>query len=233
MSKGNTTSNAVVNGGTRQTQMHMHHMSQEAKREMWAELVKRKEEAKKPKKSKMVPLDNFYKGISYKTAKGLTAFYIAASGKKFNRKTVKDNYDVNQSTIDRYTAWFANGAFTGNQDRISNFVLINRMTLLEAIMKAPAPTAKEVKRLYGICNPEYFNIRAGKVYKPNRTKEDHSEDYDHMLTKDQKVELMDLANLELAEVKPVTKSDVVTGVITGALIGAAMTAYLFMSNGAI
>jgi capsular polysaccharide biosynthesis protein len=60
-----------------------------------------------------------------------------------------------------------------------------------------------------------------------------TEDYDHMLSKEQKVELMDLANLELSEVKPITKSDVVVGVIVGAVVGASMAAYLFITNGAI
>jgi hypothetical protein len=44
---------------------------------------------------------------------------------------------------------------------------------------------------------------------------------------------MDLANLELSEVKPITKSDVVVGVIVGAVVGASMAAYLFITNGAI
>lgn len=61
--------------------------------------------------------------------------------------------------------------------------------------------------------------------------------YDHLtdkkLTDEQKVQLMDIANLELNEIKPVTKSDVVVGVIVGAIVGASMATYAFLTNGVI
>lgn len=233
MSKGHTTSKAVVNGGSRQTQMHMHHLSQESKREMWAEMIKRKEEAKKPKQSKLVPLDSFYKGQSHQTAKAITALYLAVSGKKVSGNTIMSNYGLGLSTYQRYLYWYNHGSFNGTDDRINKYVFDNKDKLAEAMLKAPSPTIKETSRLYEVAHPEYFNCITGKV-EPARANYSKSKTLKNMIAAEQAKATGEIPVINFDfDQKSLTKSDVVTGVITGALIGAAMTAYLFMSNGAI
>lgn len=202
-----------------------HELSREQKRQIWAEMMKRKDEAKQQ------PLDKFYKGVSYKTAKSITAFYLAASGKKINKKTILDNYDVGLSTYQRYYFWFSHGTFSGSSQKISQYVTKNRDALLAAIKKSKSPSIDEINRLYSIANPKYFNIVAGKVYE-SRSWEHKKKLVDLAVDQAKATGEIPVISFDVDQ-KPLTKSDVVTGVITGALIGAAMTAYLFMSNGAI
>ena len=231
MSKRRMSSMATNSGGTFHAGVLAQHNAAVQKARLLEEHAKRKEKAKKPKRT----MDYFFKKSSNQTAKGLTAFYLVVTGKKVNTQIIQSNYGIGLSTLQRYKTWYGNGKFDGVADRINNFVVNNKEELIEAINNSPALTIKESQRLYELARPLGFNIQTGKVppSKLKPKKEDITEDYDHMLSKEQKVELMDLANLELAEIKPVTKSDVVTGVIVGAVVGACMTAYALMSNGAI
>lgn len=215
----------------------------EAKNKMWAEMIQRKEEAKKAEetvkpeeetKSKVTLMDKWYKGNSHQNAKAITALYLNVANKKVHWPSVKENYDVGLSTCQRYQAWYSNGTFSGNSNRVNKYVVKNKHKLVEAMKQSPSPTIIEIKRLYELAFPNKYDSYRGtvrdRVYKP---KIEDTEMYDHMLNNEQKVELMDLANLELSEIKPVTKSDVVVGVIAGALVGGAMVAYAFLTNGAI
>lgn len=212
-------------GNSQRSQLTMHEIERRKKHHMWAEMMKRKDEAKQQ------PLDKFYKGVSYKTAKSITAFYLAASGKKINKKTILDNYDVGLSTYQRYYFWFSHGTFSGSSQKISQYVTKNKDALLAAIKKSKSPSIDEINRLYSIANPKYFNIVAGKVYE-SRSWEHKKKLVDLAVDQAKATGEIPVINFDFDQ-KSLTKSDVVTGVITGALIGAAMTAYLFMSNGAI
>ena len=227
MSKGHTTSKAVVNGGSRQTQMHMHHMSQESKRKMWAEMIKDKEQAKK---SKLVPLDKWFVDQSAQTSRALVAFYIAVSGKKVSNKSFK-KYGTTQATYHKYRKWLKTG---DESNPINKLIANNKEELIADIKKAPAPTIVEVERLCNLSNPLYWNRNRKKVvpYVPETQKDKICNDYDHLVDT-QKAQLLDIANLELAEVKSITKADVIVGVITGVIVGGAMVAYALLTNGAI
>ena len=212
------------------------------RRKLWQEHLKRKEDVKseetvKPEeetKSKVTLMDKWYKGISHQNAKSITALYLAVANKKVHWPSVQDNYDVGISTCQRYKTWYNDGAFDGQAYHINKFVLKNKDKLAEAMRQSPSPTVIEIKRLYELAHPVGYDSWRGTVRdKASEKKKDDAEMYDHMLNDEQKVELMDLANLELSEIKPVTKSDVVVGVITGALVGGAMVAYAFLTNGAI
>ena len=231
MSKRRMSSMATNSGGTLHAGVLAQHNAAVQKARLLEEHVKRKEQAKKPKRT----MDYFFKKSSNQTAKGLTAFYLVVTGKKVNTQTIQDNYGIGLSTLQRYKTWYGNGKFDGIEKKINNFVLDNKEELIEVINKSPALTIKESKRLYELARPVGFNIQTGKVppSKLKPKKEDTIKDYDHMLSKEQKVELMDLANLELSEVKLITKADVIVGVITGVIVGGAMVAYAFLTNGAI
>ena len=213
------------------------------RRKLWQEYMKRKEEAAKPEEAvkpeekdspKVSQMDKWYKGASHQNAKSMTALYLAVANKKVHWPSVKENYDLGISTCQRYQAWYNSGLFNGNSDRINKHVLKNRKKLVEAMKQSPSPTIVEVNRLYGLAFPNNYDTSVGVIRtRGSRSKKDHVEDYDHMLNDKQKGDLIDLANLELSEIKPVTKSDVVVGVITGALVGGAMVAYAFLTNGAI
>jgi hypothetical protein len=231
MSKRRMSSMATNSGGTLHAGVLAQHNANVQKARLLEEQAKRKEQAKKPKRK----LDYYFKKCSNLEAKGVTAFTLVISGKKVNTQSIKDNYDIGVSTLQRYKTWVDNGMPNDSAYHINSFVLANKEELIEVIKHSPALTIKESKRLYELARPLGFNIVTGKVppSKLKPKKEDTTEDYDHMLSKEQKVELMDLANLELSEVKPITKSDVVVGVIVGAVVGASMAAYLFITNGAI
>ena len=224
-------------GNSRNSQLHMHMTEREKKYQLWAEMMKRKEEASKPKKTtkaKTSYMDKWYKGTSHQNAKSITALYLAASNKKVHWSTVKDNYDLSLTTLCRYRHWYNNGKFDGDIDRINKHVFKNKNKLIEDITKSPSPTIVEIKRLYDLALPNNYDRFTQSVrVRASRGKKKDIEMYDHMLNDEQKVELMDLANLELSEVKPITKSDVVTGVIVGAVVGASMAAYAFLTNGAL
>lgn len=231
MSKRRMSSMATNSGGTFQAGLLAQHNASVHKTRLLEEQAKRKEQAKKPKRT----LDYYFKKCSNLEAKGVTAFTLVVSGKKVNTQTIKANYDIGLSTLQRYKSWVDNGMPNDSAYHINSFVLAHKEELLEAIKHSPALTIKESQRLYDLARPVGFNIMTGKV-PPSRLKpkkEDTTKDYDHMLNSEQKVELMDLANLELSEVKPITKSDVIVGVITGAIVGGAMVAYAFLTNGAI
>lgn len=224
-------------GNSRNSQLHMHMTEREKKHQLWAQMMKRKEEASKPEKTtkaKTSPMDKWYKDNTNQIAKAMTALYLVASNKKFNWKKLRENYDLGRSTVERYSSWYAKGSFSGDSSRVNRYMVENKDELVKAIKKSPAPTVIEIKRLYELAHPNGYDKTNGNIkVRPSQAKKVDEEMYDHMLNDEQKVELMDLANLELSEVKPVTKSDVVTGVIVGAVVGASMAAYAFMSNGAL
>jgi hypothetical protein len=229
-------------GNSRNSQLHMHMTEREKKHQLWAQMVKRKEEASKPekttkpKKAKRSLMDKWYKGNTNQNAKTITALYIVVSNKKVHWKSFKANYDIGRSTYDRYRSWYAGGSFSGDTTRINKNIIENKEKLVEDIKKSPSPTIIEIKRLYELALPNGYDKTNGTIKvrpKGSQARKVDEEMYDHMLSDEQKVELMDLANLELSEIKPVTKSDVVTGVIVGAVVGACMAAYAFMSNGAL
>ena len=193
------------------------------RRKLWHDHMQRVEA------NKARPLDDFVAGQTHMTAKAIVAQYITRKKKNVNRKTIVKNYGISYSLFYRYSR-FNDGIELSKGEMINAYVNKNFDQINAAIDKSPSPTIEEVKRLYALAKPEINRPAAEANSKP---KEDHIEDYDHMLNDEQKVELMDLANLELAEIKPVTKSDVVTGVIVGAIVGASMAAYLFMSHGVI
>jgi hypothetical protein len=226
-------------GNSRNSQLHMHMSERERKHQLWADMIKRKEEASKPKKTtkdKTSPMDQWYTYNTNQIAKAMTALYLVVSKKKFSWKTLRDNYDLGRSTYERYSAWYAGGSFSGDESRVDKYIVENRDELVKAIKKSPSPTIGEIKRLYELAHPNGYDKTNGNIKvrpKGSQARKVDEEMYDHMLSDEQKVELMDLANLELAEVKPITKSDVVTGVIVGVVVGASMAAYAFMSNGAL
>ena len=203
-----------------------------AKNEMWKEMMRRKEEAKQPKSS---PMDRWYKDASYKEAKSITALYLAVSGKKINTQSIKANYDVSGITYNRYKRWYNDDCSGTYVVYISKEIIKKKDQLIEDIKRSPSPTIVEIKRLRKLAHPIYFDSFQGRVLdrKNESVKADDAEMYDHMLSDKQKVELFDLANLELNEIKPITKSDVIVGVITGALVGGGMVAYAFLTNGVI
>jgi hypothetical protein len=227
------------NGMSRISQINMHMTEREKKHQLWAEMVKHKEEAAKAEKTtkpKTSQMDKWYKGNTNQIAKAMTALYLVVSNKKFSWKTLRDNYDLGRSTYERYSAWYAGGSFSGDESRVNRYVAENKDELVKAIKKSPSPTIGEIKRLYELARPNGYDKTNGNIKvraKGSQAKKVDEEMYDHMLNDEQKVDLMDLANLELAEIKPITKSDVVTGVIVGAVVGACMAAYAFMSNGAL
>jgi len=226
-------------GMSRISQINMHMTDREKKHQLWAEMVKHKEEAAKAEKTtkpKTSQMDKWYKDNTNQIAKAMTALYLVVSKKKFSWKTLRDNYDLGRSTYERYSAWYADGSFSGDESRVNKYIVENKDELIKAIKKSPSPTIIEIKRLYELAHPNGYDKTNGNIKvrpKGSQAKKVDDKMYDHMLNDEQKVELMDLANLELAEVKPVTKSDVVTGVIVGAVVGACMAAYAFMSNGAL
>jgi hypothetical protein len=230
MGKRRMSSLATNSGGTLQAGIFAQHNEAVKKARLLEEQAKRKQQAKKPNRT----LDYYFKRCSNLEAKGMTAFLLVTSGKKVNTQSIKANYNIGISTYQRYRTWFDNGMPNEAAYHINSLVLANKEDLIEAAKHSPALTIKESKRLYELARPIGYNIVTGTV-PPSRLnkKQDTTEDYDHMLSKEQKVELMDLANLELSEIKPITKSDVVTGVIVGAVVGACMAAYVFMFNGAI
>jgi hypothetical protein len=227
------------NGMSRISQINMHMTEREKKHQLWAEMVKHKEEAAKAEKTtkpKTSQMDKWYKSNTNQIAKAMTALYLVVSNKKFSWKTLRDNYDLGRSTYERYSAWYAGGSFSGDESRVNRYVAENKDELVKAIKKSPSPTIGEIKRLYELARPNGYDKTNGNIKvraKGSQAKKVDEEMYDHMLNDEQKVDLMDLANLELAEIKPITKSDVVTGVIVGAVVGACMAAYAFMSNGAL
>jgi hypothetical protein len=226
-------------GNSRNSQLHMHMTEREKKHQLWAQMVKRKEEASNPEKTtkaKTSQMDKWYKDNTNQIAKAMTALYLVVSKKKFSWKTLRDNYDLGRSTYERYSSWYADGSFSGDESRVNKYLVENKDELVKAIKKSPSPTIGEIKRLYELAHPNGYDKTNGNIKvrpKGSQVKKVDDEMYDHMLSDEQKIELMDLANLELSEIKPITKSDVVVGVIVGAVVGASMAAYFFITNGAI
>jgi hypothetical protein len=233
MSKRRMSSMATNSGGTFQAGVLAQHNANVHKARLLEEQAKRKQDAAKAKAS---PMDNWYKDNTNQIAKAMTALYLVVSKKKFSWKTLRDNYDLGRSTYERYSGWYAGGSFRGDESRVNKYVAENKDELVKAIKKSPSPTIGEIKRLYELAHPNGYDKTNGNIKvrpKGSQSRKVDEEMYDHMLNDEQKVELMDLANLELSEIKPVTKSDVVTGVIVGAVVGACMAAYAFMFNGAL
>jgi len=193
------------------------------RRKLWHDHMKRVEA------NKARPLDDFVAGQTHMIAKAIVAQYMTRKKKSVSRKTIVKNYGISYSLFYRYSR-FNDGIELSKGESINAYVNKHLDKINAAIDKSPSPTIEEVKRLYALAKPEINRPAAEANSDP---KEDHVEDYDHMLNDEQKVELMDLANLELSEIKPITKADVVVGVITGALVGGAMVAYAFLTNGAI
>lgn len=233
MSKRRMSSMATNSGGTFQAGLLAQHNANVHKAKLLEEQAKRKQDSAKAKTSQM---DKWYKGNTNQIAKAMTALYLVVSNKKFSWKTLRDNYDLGRSTYERYSGWYAGGSFSGDESRVNKYVVENRDELVKAMKKSPSPTIGEIKRLYELAHPNGYDKTNGNIKvraKGSQARKVDEEMYDHMLSDEQKIELMDLANLELAEIKPITKSDVVTGVIVGAVVGACMAAYAFMSNGAL
>ena len=218
----------------------------EAKNKMWTEMIQRKEEAKKaeekpkPGRPKLQTglLDKYFERTSAQRAQGLACYVIASRlAKSDDISKVADRYGVSNTTLYNYVK-SKHGLY-----RLPKHIIKIKKNLDEDLAKSSV-TVQEVKRLLGLSFVSLKEIGYTNhiTRKPNDDLYDSIEhieddafleDYDHMLNDEQKVELMDLANLELSEIKPVTKSDLVVGVITGALVGGAMVAYAFLTNGAI
>jgi len=230
---------ATNSGGTFQAGLLAQHNANVQKARLLEEQAKRKQDAAKHNeatKAKTSPMDKWYNGNTNQIAKAMTALYLVVSNKKFSWKTLRDNYDLGRSTYERYSGWYAGGSFSGDESRVNRYVVENKDELVKAMKKSPSPTIGEIKRLYELARPNGYDKTNGNIKvrgKGSQARKVDEEMYDHMLNDEQKVELMDLANLELSEIKPITKSDVVTGVIVGAVVGACMAAYAFMSNGAL
>ena len=196
------------------------------RRKLWQEHMKR------VAAHKIAPLDEWFIGKTHQAAKAVVAQYLVRKNKSVKQKTVLKNYGISYSLWYRYKRY--NDGKVLKSESINSYIMDNWDDLNKAIDKSPSPTIEEVKRLFSLAKDEVK--RAPRNHPKEiqlKTEDDHTEDYDHMLNDEQKVELMDLANLELSEIKPVTKSDLVVGVITGALVGGAMVAYAFLTNGAI
>ena len=232
MSKQRLSGITKKSGSSLQYRMNVPKEVIKAKNEMWKEMMQRKEEAKQPKSS---PMDRWYKDVSYKQAKSITALYLVVSGKKVNLKTIKSNYDLGSITHYRYKHWYENGCVQTYSSPINNLIIQKKDQLIKDMKRSPSPTIAEIKRLYKLALPMYHHISPEKStnHEDSHVKTDDAEMYDHMLNDEQKVKLMDLANLELSEIKPITKSDVIVGVITGALVGGGLVAYAFLTNGVI
>jgi hypothetical protein len=227
MSKRRMSSMATNSGGTLHAGVLAQHNAAVQKARLLEEQAKRKEKAKKPK---LVPLDKWFEGESSQTSKALAAFYLVVSGKKVSSKGFK-KYGITSGTYYKYSKWLENG---NESNPINKLIANNKEELIADIKKAPAPTIVEVERLCKLSNPPHWNRDKKRVirYIPQEKAAEIFNDYDH-LVKTQKAQLLDIANLELNEVKPVTKADVIVGVVTGAIVGGAMVAYAFLTNGAI
>ena len=239
MSKRRFNSSAANSTGVYQSGLLAQHNTNVHKARLLEEQAKRKQDAAKHNeatKAKTSQMDKWYKDNTHQIAKAMTALYLVVSKKKFSWKSLRDNYDLGRSTYERYSGWYADGSFSGDESRVNKYVVENKDELIKAIKKSPSPTIGEIKRLYELAHPNGYDKTNGNIKvrgKGSQARKVDEEMYDHMLNDEQKVELMDLANLELAEIKPITKSDVVTGVIVGVVVGACMAAYAFMSNGAL
>jgi len=226
MSKGHTTSNAVVNGGSRQTQMHMHHLSQDKKREMWAEMVRHKEEAKKM--SQEHPLEKYYKGNTYLIARGLSTLYVVMRKYKTSNANIQREFGMKSQTLSRYRRWARGLPYSGT--RVSSFITKREKEIKAAIKASPVPTPKEIERLMKLANPNTTNHPRSGTRPANNSK---------TVTRPEIIMNQAQINSEIPmvdfnfEEKHLSKSDVVVAVIVGALVGASMAAYLFITNGAI
>jgi hypothetical protein len=227
MSKRRMSSMATNSGGTLHAGVLAQHNAAVQKARLLEEQAKRKEQAKK---AKLVPLDKWFVDQSSQTSKALVAFYIVVSGKKVSSKGFK-KYGITQNTYHKYSKWLKTG---DESNPINKLIVNNKEELIADIKKAPAPTIVEVERLCKLSNPPHWNRNRKKVvrYIPEEKAAKIINDYDH-LVETQKAQLLDIANLELSEVKPITKADVIVGVITGVIVGGAMVAYAFLTNGAI
>jgi hypothetical protein len=231
-------------GNSRNSQLHMHMTEREKKYQLWAEMMKRKEEASKPEQESKPKagrpklqtglLDKYFEKKSNHRAQGL-ACYIVASRLTTSDEIgqVADRYGLANGTLYNYVK-AKHGLY-----KLPKHIIKMKKSLDEDLAKSSV-TVKEIRRLLSLSHSSlgdlgYESSFKGNEKPPEDVIEDEAfiEEYDHMLNDEQKVELMDLANLELAEVKPITKSDVVVGVIVGAVVGASMAAYLFITNGAI
>ena len=218
----------------------------EAKNKMWTDMIQRKKEASnteekpKPGRPKLQTglLDKYFERTSNHRAQGLACYIIASRlTQSDDIAKVADRYGVANGTLYNYVK-SKHGLY-----KLPKHIIKVKKNLDEDLAKSSV-TTKEIKRLLGLSlislqDIGYTNHITRKADTEiddviEQIEEDaFLEDYDHMLNDEQKVELMDLANLELSEIKPVTKSDVVVGVIAGALVGGAMVAYAFLTNGAI
>ena len=198
-----------------------HELSREQKRQIWAEMMKRKEEPQQ--ELKMSTLDKWYKDQSNQTAKALTAVYLAAHYKSPSKTNIQKNYGISPATFYKYQSWLR----TGRSDtKINEILENNKKQFVKDARNSVPPTIEEIKRLYNVANELHFSPHHGRVVpyvkEADRAKKPNKRDRNNgqILTKEEKDQLLDIANLELNEIKTVTKSDVVVAVIVGAVVGA-------------
>jgi len=213
-------------GNSRSSQLHMHLTEREKKHELWAEMIKHKEEAKQM--SKVKPLDNFYIGTPMVTAVAISALYVAMRKRKTKGTHIQREFGIHNQLISRYRRWSKGLPYAGS--RVASFIIDNEKELKKAIMSAPMPTPSEVDRLMKLANKNTWKGNKRKHVEKNSAK--HISRPDVILNQAQMTSEIPVVDFNFEE-KHLSKSDVVVAVIVGAVVGASMAAYLFMSNGAI
>lgn len=196
------------------------------KRKLWAEHMKRKEEAKQM--SNQNPLDVFYKGTPMITARAITALYVGMRKRKTTGMDLAKEFGIHNQLISRYRRWSKGLPYGGST--VSSFILDNEKELKKAIKAAPLPTPSEVNRLMKLANANTFKGNSRSHVQKNHA--EHISRPDIILSQAQLNQEIPTVDFNI-ESNPLSKSDVITGVIVGALVGAALAAYLFMSHGAI
>ena len=202
-----------------------HKIALEKRRELAKNFIKPKDEStespKRPRgRPKKIGLDKWYKDRSHQDCISLTALYLAVHDKNIRKETIKSNYGVSHNTFFKYRYWYRN-EMTYKSNHINSFIVMHRDQLVADMKKAPAPTVKEVKRLFAIGNPVRLDIVSG-VVKESRSQK--------TLNDKQKDQLFEVVELEKPQPNHLNATK---GVILGAVTGSIVTALIFLTNGAI
>jgi len=213
-------------GNSRNSQLHMHLTEREKKHQLWAEMIKHKEEAKQM--SNVKPLDNFYIGTPMVTARAISALYVGMRKRKTSGMNIEREFGIHNQLISRYRRWAKGLPYAGS--RVASFIADNEKELKKAIMSAPLPTPSEVNRLMKLANKNTWN--GNKRSHVEKNSAEHISRPDVILSQAQINSEIPMVDFNFEE-KHLSKSDVVVAVIVGAVVGASMAAYLFMANGAI